>query len=114
MFHFVRNGRGVSIQGIGLTLKDNSNQDNQMGGARYAFSFNTARMEPNKNRGRSQLLIQLQFQDGVAMRIPLQSKMYPQEDKQHVNWGKRLTQIEFDCEVKAGTTHVDFAKETFR
>jgi hypothetical protein len=71
-------------------------------------------MEPNKNRDRSQLLLHLQFQDGVSMRVPLQSKLYPLEDTQHVNWGKRLTQIELDCEVKSGNTHVDFTKEIFR
>jgi len=105
--------QSVSMQGIGLTISDDSNQDNNNGGSRYSFNYQTLKTDPNKNKARTKLLLIMQFQDGVTMSVPLQAKFYNQNENQHINWGNQLTQIEFECEVKSGHTFVDIHKESY-
>lgn len=104
--------RSVSVQGVGLSVTDLSQQENDR--STYTFSWNSAKISANKKKDRTTVQLLFQFQDGLSLVLPLQVKFYRPEDNDHLIWGSPLNHVEYDCVVKSGATFVDIVKETFR
>lgn len=104
--------RSVSVQGVGLSVTDLSQQENDR--STYSFSWSSIKITANKKKDRTTVQLLFQFQDGLTLVLPLQVKFYQQDQSDHLTWGIPLNHIEYDCTVKPGATYVDIVKETFR
>lgn len=82
--------------------------------SRYECSWSTNGMSQSKNKDRLYLLIFVKLKDNRQLNAKVQCKMYSLKDKNHIMWGTCLKNLQLDCKLVDGQSHVDVQKVLFK
>lgn len=52
-----------------------------------------------------------QFQGGYSLTVTLQCKFYKENEVEHCQWGQAMHYLDYDCEIKEGSSHIDVLRE---
>ncbi|XP_068682354.1 CB1 cannabinoid receptor-interacting protein 1-like [Montipora capricornis] len=101
----------ISLGGVSLEYKMKRSDETA---SRYECSWSTNGMSQSKNKDRLYLLIFVKLKDNRQLNAKVQCKMYSLKDKNHITWGTCLKNLQLDCKVVDGQSHVDVQKVLFK
>ncbi|XP_052769114.1 uncharacterized protein LOC128209214 [Mya arenaria] len=82
-------------------------------GRTYTTTFTTVGIEQCKSGKRREVLIVLELENGVYMKVILQCKLYPVGETSHASWGNTLNAFEIDCSLTTAHNYVTVTKEKY-
>lgn len=80
---------------------------------KYVAMFSSHGYDLSKSGKRKELLIVLELDNGVYMKISLQLKLYKAGETTHCQWGNKLSAVEYECQIDSGHNYVKVLKEKF-
>lgn len=86
-------------------------KDDDEGSISYTSEFDTFGYDLSKREGRTEMPISFKFQGGYNLTVSLQCKFYKEKEVEHCQWGQALTYLDYDCEIKQGSSNIDVLKE---
>ncbi|XP_052257787.1 CB1 cannabinoid receptor-interacting protein 1-like isoform X2 [Dreissena polymorpha] len=96
-----------------LELVNGKSNDEVSNGRTYKTLFTTKGFELTKSGKRREILIVIELENGVYMRVTLQCKVYAPGDKSHAQWGDKLSMIDMDCSLDPAHNYVTILKEKY-
>ncbi|XP_052257792.1 uncharacterized protein LOC127862623 isoform X3 [Dreissena polymorpha] len=96
-----------------LELVKGKANDEDSNGRTYKTLFTTKGFEITKAGKRQEILIVIELENGVYMKVTLQCKVYAPGDKSHAQWGDKLSMIDMDCSLDPAHNYVTILKEKY-
>ncbi|KAH3697356.1 uncharacterized protein LOC127862625 isoform X1 [Dreissena polymorpha] len=96
-----------------LELVKGKANDEDSNGRTYKTLFTTKGFEITKAGKRQEILIVIELENGVYMKVTLQCKVYAPGDKSHAQWGDKLSMIDMDCRLDPAHNYVTILKEKY-
>ncbi|XP_045165212.2 uncharacterized protein LOC123529072 [Mercenaria mercenaria] len=79
----------------------------------YKTHYETVGYDVCKRGKRKELLLVLELENGVYMKIAIQCKLYKAGETNHSHWGQKLAGLELGCKMEEGHNYVQVLKEKY-